>query len=177
MRKRLKWIDNRADWHAAFAANADKYAEYVGPGFYEKASGTEWGGFAKPFDRGAAAMLGNEPIYKPMIIPDVHAHVSSVTGRVINSRSDQRAEFDRTGTVCWDDDAKKPRGYINEDFCRARGLETSPDAQQFWADKIKGVDDALQGNPKIVNPHKTDPNKLSSKVRNEIVGALESNGL
>lgn len=177
MRKRLKWIEASAAWRDMFAGKADRYAEYVGPGFYDMKTGEEWAGFAKPFDTGAAAVLGNEPVYCPMIIPDVQSHVSSVTGRIINSRSDQRAEFDRTGTRCWDDNAKQPSGYINESFTRPRGLKTSPDAQNYWAGVTKGIDNALAGKPKIEKPHKTDPNKISTRARNEIIGALEANGL
>lgn len=139
---------------------------FRGVGFYDAEDGALHGPNRTP-DRVCA----------PYIVSDYPAHISSVSGRVINSRSDQRDEFKRTNTQCWDDCAKQPRGYINEEFCRKRGLKTSPDAQQHWANITKGIDDALQGKPKITKPHKTDPNKLSRKVRNEIVGALEANGL
>jgi hypothetical protein len=177
MRKRLKWIDGSAAWRAAFAGKTDKYAEYVGPGFYDLKTGEEWGGFAKPFDTGAAVVLGNEPIYSPMYIPDVPDHISTVSGRYIGSASQQRDEFKRTNTRPWDADEKQPLGYADRNFALSRGLKICDKTSAWLEDKARTTAAAAAGKGKAPKRHRTDPNKLSAKARNEIVATFEANGI
>ena len=131
-RKRLVWVDTTAGWLERFTGVAERYAEFDGPGFYDRATGDCWGGFPRADD---SVMLGNEQIYSPMIIKDVPEFFEQGYGYV-SSRSTKREMMKdmggKTETVIRDWERVTPaakgrprKGYINKKVCDASGAKFS----------------------------------------------------
>lgn len=85
-----------------------------------------------------------------MIIKDIEPYQSIVEAKVVNGkieapviggRMQQREERARAadrGLVPWEPVSDKPRGYINEDYCRRAGVKTSESAKE-WAKKKRAA--------------------------------------
>ena len=61
------------------------------------------------------------PISMPRVMRDVPEYRSPINGALISSRSQQREDLKRSGSVLAEP-RRKPRGYRNPNFARKRGL-------------------------------------------------------
>lgn len=80
-------------------------------------------------------------VCKPMfVVPDIEPYQSIVeNGRVISGRAARREEIARQadkGFVPWEPINDRPRGLINEEFCKRGGLKTSEAAKEWAKNKF-----------------------------------------
>jgi hypothetical protein len=95
------------------------------------------GKFRDPKTGKPMPMPKRKGICKPMyVIKDMEPYQSVVeNGAVIGGRSQRREEIKRLadrGLAPWEPINNRPRGLINEEFCRKRGLKTD-EATKEWA--------------------------------------------
>lgn len=116
-------IFSREKWESMFGHLADKILQYEGEGLYNKKTG-EYLSTQRP------------ELCKPYVIPDIPAHVGP-SGKVVNSRSDQRDEFKRSDTYPWEPINDRPRGFTDSRVVRQRGLKAPCEATKEWLAKEK----------------------------------------
>ena len=78
---------------------------------------------------------------KPMyVVSDMEPYQSVVeNGKVIGGRAQRREEIKRLADrdlVPWEPINNRPRGLINDEFCRKRGLKTSEAAKDWAKNKL-----------------------------------------
>lgn len=109
-------VSTAADHKRRFK-DADGRPQFEGTGMYDKATGYRMGLPQRPIE-----------FCRPMLWADIPPHVGP-SGKIVNSRSDQRDEFKRSDTRIYEPDNKTPRGFTNEKYAHKRGHRINVDAR------------------------------------------------